>query len=237
MRIITIDNGNTNPHVGIFQDEKLIAIIPLKDFVPLHDDFILISDVGLPLPFKPSFDLQTARHFNNNENCFFDMPVHYAITLGDDRLITSYSLFKQIKNEETLFLIDAGTFITMDIVSEKGFLGGYIFPGVNTFLSSYQRGNKLIVPNEKEDFKVLGLPHTTEDAILGALDCYLGSILENLIKKTSPDKIVITGGSSELIKNKILNLNLAKVQIETSHHLLHSSLFLIFQNHLRPKFP
>lgn len=236
MRIITVDNGNTNPHVGIFQDEKLESVIPLKEFTPQKDDFILISDVGAPLSFKPSFDLKTKRHSKDN-NQFFDMPVHYAETLGDDRLISAYFLFKQIKPAETILLIDAGTFMKMDIVSEKGFQGGYIFPGINTFLSSYQKGANLKVLEQKKDFTISGLPHSTEDAILGAVDCYLDSVLESIIKKTSPSKIIITGGSLELIKNKILKLNLSKVQIETCLHLLHSSLFLIYQNHLRPKDP
>ncbi|MDD4974296.1 MAG: type III pantothenate kinase [Bacteriovorax sp.] len=241
MRIITVDNGNTNPHVGIFQDEKLVSIIPLKDFTIQKDDFILISDVGAPLSFKPSFDLKTKRHSSNNQNLFFDMPVHYAETLGDDRLISAYFLFKQIKATETILLIDAGTFMTMDLVSEKGFLGGYIFPGINTFLSSYKLGANLSVlepkKEPKKDFKITDLPHSTEEAILGAADCYLDSILESVIKKTSPSKIIITGGSLELINNKILKLNLSKVQIETSRHLLHSSLFLIYQNHFRSKYP
>ena len=61
MRIITVDNGNTNPHVGIFQEQKLVSVVPLKDFSLLPDDFILVSDVGAPLPFAPSFDLKSIR--------------------------------------------------------------------------------------------------------------------------------------------------------------------------------
>jgi type III pantothenate kinase len=231
MRIITVDNGNTNPHVGIFQNEKLESVIPLKEFTPKETDTILISDVGAPLPFKASFDLKKSR----TNSHFFDMPVNYAKTLGDDRLITAYGLFSQIKPSETVLLIDAGTFITIDLISEKGFLGGFIFPGIKTFLSTYLSGAQLKVLDLKPDYKMTGLPHTTEDAILGATDCYLDSILESTIKKTSPSKIVLTGGSLEVIKNKISNLNLLKVQIETYPHLLHSSLFLIYQNHLRSK--
>ena len=50
MRIITVDNGNTNPHVGIFEDQKLQSVIPLSEYLPGQNDFILISDVGSPLP-------------------------------------------------------------------------------------------------------------------------------------------------------------------------------------------
>ena len=75
MRIITVDNGNTNPHIGIFLNEKLQSFMPLKDFIPQENDFILISDVGLPLPFKASFDLKINQDSKNN-NHFFDMPIN-----------------------------------------------------------------------------------------------------------------------------------------------------------------
>jgi type III pantothenate kinase len=229
MRIITVDNGNTNPHVGIFQDERLQKIIPLKEFIPLNEDFILTSNVGEPLHFKPSFNFKDK--FKNN--FFFDMPVNYSETLGDDRLIIALALFEKLKTNESILSIDAGTFITLDLINHSGFQGGFIFPGVTTFLSSYQKGSLLPLLKIKNDFELNELPHSTEDAILGATEIYLNSILENIIKKINPNKIIITGGSIELIKNKIVKLSLSKVQLETVPHLIHLSLFEIYQNHLR----
>ncbi|MFA6238390.1 MAG: type III pantothenate kinase [Bacteriovorax sp.] len=230
MRIITVDNGNTNPHVGIYQDEQLVSIIPLKDYSPLPDDFILISNVGGPLAFKPSFDLKTKWHNKK----FFEMPVNYSETLGEDRLIVAYALFKQLKSSEKILAIDAGTFITMDLIDHSGFSGGFIFPGIQTFLSSYKKGTNLPELDLKQNFELIELPHSTEEAILGAVEIYLHSILKGIIEKTSPGRIVITGGSLEFIKNKILKIN-SKVQLETNPHLLHSSLFWIYRHHLRLK--
>lgn len=204
---------------------------PLSEFVQLPDDFILISDVGAPLSVKPSFDLKSKRE----QKRFFDMEVHYTETLGDDRLLIGYYLFKQLKPAESILVIDAGTFLTLDLIDQQGFAGGYIFPGLSTFLSSYQRGVQLPVLQNQPHFELKDLPHSTEDAILGAAHIYLESILERIIKKTSPSRIVITGGSQDLIKNKIEKLNLPEVQFETYHHLIHSSLFWIYQNHLRSK--
>jgi type III pantothenate kinase len=233
MRLITVDNGNTNPHVGIHENGKLLSVVPLKEYIPAKDDFILISDVGAPLSFPASFDLKTKRHTKENP-FFFEMPVHYAETLGDDRLITGYMAFKKIKTpNEKVLVIDAGTFITMDVVTEKGFNGGYIFPGLKTFLSSYGKGSRLpLLPEKRIDLK--DLPKTTEEAILGAADLYLDAILESTIKKASPNKILLTGGSFELIRYKIEKLNL-KVQLELAPHLIHSALALIYQHHLHSK--
>lgn len=235
MRIITVDNGNTNPHVGIFQDETLVKIIPLKDYTYSSDDFIIASDVGKSLPFKPSLDLKALRIKAASGFIFFNMPVHYAETLGDDRLVSAFALFQQLKPTEKILVVDAGTFITMDLIDKSGFLGGTIFPGVQTFLSSYQKGNHLPLLKIEPEKESTNLPRSTEEAIRSAADIYLESVLESVIKKTSPSKIVITGGSSELVEAKILKLNLPKVQLEMNRHLIHSSLFLIYQYHLRSK--
>ena len=234
MRVITVDNGNTNPHVGIYENQKFLKIIPLKEYIPNKTDFIIVSDVGSPLPFRASFDLKSVRHLNANKQ-FFNMPVFYGESLGDDRLISSHFIFQNIKANELVLLIDAGTFMTLDFISEKGFLGGYIFPGINTFLSSYQKGSQLKILSLQKDFKIEGFPHSTDEAILAAADSYLDSALENIIKKYSPSKIIVTGGSLELIKDKVLKINSLKVQFETIPHLIHLSLFSIYQNHLLPK--
>lgn len=227
MRIITVDNGNTNPHVGIFENAKLTSVIPLKDYVQQQNDFVVASSVGKPLTLKLSFDLKTKRHTKSHPD-FFDMPVHYAESLGDDRLISAYYIFK-IQTARTL-LIDAGTFITLDIVSSQGFEGGFIFPGIKTFLSSYGKGAQLPVLSD-EQLKNNQIPHTTEEAILGAKEIYLSSILEGIIKKTMPEKILITGGAGHIIEEKLKELNL-KVPLESAHHLIHSALFLIVKTHL-----
>jgi type III pantothenate kinase len=117
MRVITVDNGNTNPHVGIFQNEKLDSVIALKDYIFNPNDFILISDVGSPLSFKPTLELKSKRITTPEGFQFFDMPVQYTKTLGDDRLISSYSIFKNSKPHEKILIIDAGTFITTDLIT------------------------------------------------------------------------------------------------------------------------
>jgi len=232
MRLITIDNGNSNPHVGIFQGEELLEVIALKEYSPLADDYILVSDVGYPLPYKASFDLKKIRHNKENPN-FLEMPVHYSETLGDDRLFLAYFLFKKLEANELILAIDAGTFITMDVINEKGFHGGFIFPGEQTFLDSYQKGSKLPVVSPRETLANT-FPQSTEEAIIGALNIYLDSILETVINKAAPSRIVITGGSQEIIKNKILKLNLVN-QLETDPHLIHQALALIYQHHLHSK--
>ena len=227
MRLVTIDNGNSNPHVGLFEGETLKEVIPLSMYKHDQDDFVLICSVGKTLELKPSFDLRSKR----SKTHFFDLPVNYAETLGDDRLIASYYVYKNLPSKEKVLLIDAGTFITCDLITHEGFSGGYIFPGINRFLKSYTESaqlplvtkDKLAMAKDIED-----LPHTTEEAIVGATAIYLKAALEEVIKKNAPDKIVFTGGNA----NDILNLLSLKVHSETVHHLIHLAMAQIFQLHL-----
>jgi type III pantothenate kinase len=227
MRLVTIDNGNTHPHVAYFDDGVLKSVVPLDQYAPTKGEFVLISSVGSQLNIKPSFDLHTKR----NKTHFFDMKVNYSETLGDDRLYCGYAIFKELKPNEKVLLIDAGTFITCDLITNEGFQGGYIFPGFSRFLGTY--GQSAQLPELSKDllFKNVhtALPHTTEDAIVMATELYLKSSMEEVINRASPDKIIFTGGSATDIK-KIINL---KVRSETDRHLIHSALSLIYELHLR----
>ena len=226
MRVITIDNGNTNPHVGIFIDNQLSTIIPLADYSPLSDDYILVSNVGKKINHQATSDLKKFR----TEKTFFDMPVHYTITLGEDRLYESYYLYQSIKKHERILLLDAGTFLTADLITPEGFMGGYIFPGSKSFLKIYSEGQQL--PHLKSLKISKNLPSTTEEAISMAHEFYLDSVLENLVKKISPSRIVLTGGDGQMLENKYKKLNLT-FQLEFDPHLLHYSMHSIFLHHLK----
>lgn len=225
MRLVTIDNGNTNPNVAFHDNGVIKSIVPLDQYTSEKNDFILISSVGNALSIKPSFDLKTKR----SKTHFFDMKVNYSETLGDDRLIAGYGIYKKLKENESVLLVDAGTFITCDLITNDGFQGGYIFPGINRFLKTYSDSAQLPHLSREDLFKGNDdLPHTTEEAILKATEMYLKTCVSEVIKKASPKKVVFSGGSSEDIKN-LINL---EVRSELDRHLIHSALSSIYQNHL-----
>jgi type III pantothenate kinase len=227
MRLITIDNGNTNPHVGVFVDSNLESVIPLKDFTPQSDDIIIASSVGEKLTFPVNFSVSQIKSK-------LPMKIQYAETLGEDRLTCGFGIFKKITNEkERVLVIDAGTFLTADLITNNGFEGGFIFPGIKTYLGSYQKGSLLPSLDFPDELKNIDLAHNTSDAILGAAEIYLESILDKVIKKTSPSRIVLTGGSLLIIQKIIEKINLG-CPIELSPHLIHLSLKLIHEEHLLP---
>lgn len=224
MRLITIDNGNTNPTVGYFDQGVLKGVVPFAQYTPEKNDVIMVSSVGNNLPIKPTHNLKEKR----TKTHFFDMKVNYSETLGEDRLIAGYGIFKKLKDKEKVLIIDAGTFITTDIITSEGFQGGYIFPGLSRFLKIYSDSAQLPLLSKDLLFKEsAGLPHNTEDAIVRACEIYVKSAMEEVIKKTAPDKIIFTGGNG----SEVMNYINSKVRFELDRHLIHSALSLIHGHH------
>lgn len=244
-KLITIDNGNTHCSVGIFNIDQtknnLIEVVPYNQYHFNESDFLICSNVGPPRgAHTADFELPKRK----NHEAFFDMPIQYSASLGDDRLVTSYFIFKteNFAKFPKILVVDAGSFITCDIVSLKGFEGGFIFPGIDRFLLTYSHSQKLpqLSFNQYEQYllKQVGqgenhLPQNTETAILSALDCYLVAILNKLISDLKISKIVSTGGSGDILNKKVS----AKFPAVMDPHLTHSGLSLIHRQHLFPKWP
>lgn len=214
----TIDNGNSHPHVGIFKGITLERVIPLKEclFEEINSEIIL-SSVGrdLNLPLQNIFDAKKLR----TKSYFIDMPVNYSQTLGIDRLCCAHWIFKnKIKGNEKILLIDAGTFTTFDIVSKAGLEGGFIFPGLQTFLNAYSGGKNLLKLNLNDlnlDENIV-LPHSTEEAIGEATKVYFQMTVKVLMDKFNPEIIISTGGEGRFFSST-----------NFIPHLIHQALFEI----------
>jgi len=227
MRVVTIDNGNTNPSVAFFSNGVLTQVIPLSEYIVEKNDFILSSNVGKKYSIKASFDLKTKR----SKTHFFEMPVHYSESLGDDRLIAAYGIYKKFKpsQNQKYLIIDAGTFMTCDLVTDEGFKGGYIFPGLSQFLKTYGNSAQLPVLLKNDLIQLNNeIPQETNEAILKACLIYIQSTLRNIIESYQPTKLIFTGGDGELV-SKLLN---SSVPFEIDRHLVHLALSLIYQTQL-----
>jgi type III pantothenate kinase len=128
-------------------------------------------------------------------------------TLGKDRLAAAVGA-NELFPDQNILIIDAGTAITYDLVSENNeFLGGNISPGMQMrYKALNQYTGKLPLVEYSDDFELVG--GNTVDAIRagvqngivyemnGTIDSF-NRIYENL-------QIVMTGGDS-IFFDKILN--------------------------------
>jgi|GEM_PF-485290 type III pantothenate kinase len=234
----TFDIGNSHPHVGIFKNGALSETLSWRKFISQHVDKNtknslkgIASIVGAKPEGLKKIEDQLIHVPALKEGRFLDMPVNYTETLGKDRLYQAYKIYKMaLKNPNRNYaLIDAGTFITLDLINSDGLQGGHILPGVSTFLASYRKGQDLPALDESTvDTTPVGLPSSTQGAIMGGLKLYLSSCLKEFLESQKIDHCLITGGSSDFILGQFP----AKRQyhVEIIPHLIHQSLFeLAFQ--------
>lgn len=231
--VLTFDHGNTNPHIGIFEEQKLTRLLTLNDFLKMdpqtYQKAIMIkSSVGKKIDEEDlNISMIDIKHYWE-KNKFLDMPVNYSKSLGDDRLCEGFYIYQKYKNLNTL-LIDAGTFITADFISASGFNGGFIFPGITTFLKSFGQGAHLPVLTSDQVMTETStrLPSSTPEAILKATSLYLSGILSELLALHKVDQIILTGGSSDLICEMLKEKT--KISVQIMPELIHQSLFTIYQ--------
>ncbi len=160
---------------------------------------------------------------------FLDMPIQYSETLGQDRLACAYWAWKN-RRKGNVYIIDAGTFLTVDKVSDKGFEGGFIFPGIQTLLNSYTAAENLprladMTWKAKED-----LPQNTKAAMLNAIELMYTTSLKETLKE--PNAVFLTGGEGQTIGSLLIK---NKVEFQLSPYLIHLGLAQCFHSILEDK--
>ena len=139
---LVIDLGNTNQKIALFDAGKLIWVEAKKRISLAHvrkivkhntgiDSCIMSTVVKIPSVLQ-SFMEKQLRFILLDE--FTPLPIqnHYHTpgTLGKDRLAAAVAGFYQFPGQAVL-IINAGTAITFDLVTDKGeYLGGSISPGM-----------------------------------------------------------------------------------------------------------
>ncbi len=156
------------------------------------------------------------------ENNFLDMPVNYQQTLGQDRLACAYWAWKNesLKPGKAAYIIDAGTFLTIDRVSEKGFEGGFIFPGIQILLNSYKVAENLPLLNDISwNANPKELPSSTKKAMMNAIEVMYLTSLSKIIQE--PCSIYLTGGEAQTFAKLFIN---KKLEFQLSPYLIHLGL-------------
>jgi type III pantothenate kinase len=243
--LVTLDFGNTNPHAGLFQkmnnNWELIKVIPLDELqlylhqvgMSAHNSAVVLCQVKaredeVSKLQEQGFLVTRLKDYWRGVK-FAGMPVHYSQTLGEDRLIEAFYAFKKVKMPT--LVIDAGTFVTMDVVTAEGFLGGYIIPGADSYLQTFQRGEQL-KPFNLAMGPVKELPQETTQAMTGSYSAFV-ELAYKLVRDHQLQKIIVTGGQMEQWKNFFQNKELP-VAIEVQPNLIHSALHYWYTTQIEP---
>lgn len=227
---LTIDIGNTRTKLGIFQNDVLVQketweeinLSKLKSWLyNQRIQKIILSSVA---NVEEEIEAYLSAHFfyiRLTEKTPLPIQNRYESpeTLGKDRLAAIAGAFHLFPYENCL-VIDAGTCITLDLITARGdFLGGNISPGIVMRLKAMHEFTAklpLLQPHEQADW----IGKTTESAMQNGAQ--LGAILEieAFIEKCRSHynqlNVILTGGDADFfaktLKTKIFaNQNLVLV--------------------------
>ena len=227
--ILTLDTGNSNIKIGIYDGDARIQYARLAtDMRKTSDEYglqiegifqyaglsrrqvdgVIISSVVPSL----NYTLQSMCHtFFSCEPLFVGPGIKTGMAIrydnprevGSDRITTAGGALE--KYGGPCIVIDCGTATTFGAVSAKGeFLGGAIMPGLKISLESLvSQTSKLPTIELKKPPKVIGR-NTVENMQSGLINGYIGAV-ERLVRKMSQEmgeehvQVVATGGMARMM--------------------------------------
>jgi type III pantothenate kinase len=216
---LVIDIGNSRTKIALFNEHDLMFNVPvehltvnhvrmLKDEHPQLTQAILSStkpvDDELIQFLSGQFDFFTELTHET------DIPIENLYetpeTLGKDRLAAAIGA-NELFPDQNLLIIDAGTAITYDLVSEKNqFIGGNISPGLQMRYKALNHfTGKLPLVTQSDDFQLIG-KNTIEAIRSGVQNGMLYEIaqtIESFNRNYQNLQIIMTGGDSYFFDKKL----------------------------------
>jgi type III pantothenate kinase len=108
----------------------------------------------------------------------------YYETMGVDRMVAVEAFTNAV-------IVDAGSAITVDVVRDGFFEGGFIYPGVNAMSETYKRISPALDYNFNFDLDIEKLPKNSQDAISYG---FLKTLYSEVLSHSLP--IVLMGGDA-----------------------------------------
>ena len=177
--LILCDIGNTSYHflegdVETKQDAKTF------DASTIDNDVYYISvnaDVDKTLMKQSNWhDLRSAIDWSK-----------YYETMGIDRIVACEAIVDGL-------IIDAGSAITVDIVTDGTFEGGFIYPGLDAMQESYRNISSRLDYSLNFELDLDKMPQNTQDAIsYGVLRTLYSEVMRH------NKKIYLTGGNAKVL--------------------------------------
>ena len=230
--LLTIDLGNTNTVLGVFEGTELRAhwrlatrreqtadeygilvrnLFASSGLAPAGIEGVALASVVPPL--TPVL-VALSKQYLNLEPLVVEpgvrtgMPILYEPPgdVGADRIVNGVAAFAAYGGP--VIVVDFGTATTLDVVTRKGeYLGGVICPGVGISADAlFQRAARLPRVDVRHPGKVIG--RSTVGSIQSGMYFGYAAMVEGLIARLraelgEPARVVATGGLAETLAGEI----------------------------------
>lgn len=245
---LCIDQGNSRTKVALMTDDgKMMNHFIYKQFssadVERLFDLYDISDSIISSVVNIEAAVVNTLHRRSQHFVLFDHNTPIPIvnrydtpqTLGQDRLAAAVGA-KSLCPEENLLIIDAGSAVTYDFVSDKGeYIGGNIAPGLKMRFTMLQRMTKKLPLVEVEENELIPLfGKNTRDAIaagvIRGIAYEVKGYMRTLSEKVPHFQTFLTGGNAPYILNNVRTSRTEKrdIRVEKNLVLIGLNTILIF---------
>ena len=215
---LVIDIGNTFIKIGLFQNDKL-----KEHFVVKHDRFLTEIQNIIQKNTPKSAVLAAVRKISKGnleslqkllpctiltQQSKFPFVNTYATpqTLGIDRIAVSAAATFDFPNQNVL-IIDAGTCITYDFVTDHGkYLGGAIAPGVNSrykSLHDYTANLPLLEKQIPDHFIGDSTAQSIHSGVVNGITREIDGVIEQYQSHYKKLTVVLTGGDAEFLAKQL----------------------------------
>ncbi len=220
MRNLTIDIGNTNSKVAVFNDRTLLfhqvfPVLEVRHISGLITEYqienSIISNVNHAQDALVAFLQSATRYvpFSVEKNTGIHNHYRSAATLGLDRWAKLIAV-QQLNAGQQSFIIDMGTCITYDFLdAEATYFGGSISLGIQMrFNALAHYTGKLPLVKWSHDY-IIPAGTDTETAITSGVLQGVRNELEGFIvekyKENNTLKVMVTGGDSQFLLEQFKN--------------------------------
>lgn len=205
---LTVDQGNSNTKLAVFNQDEMIEKISNVDDVLLSTylskfDRVIISSVKNKID---NISLSSPNIICLNSTTLLPIKNVYQTphSLGNDRIALAVGANFLFPKKDVL-IIDAGTCMTFDFINKKGqYLGGAISPGLTIryqALNTFTAQLPLLTPSKTP--KLIGA--NTEESIQSGIINGMRSEIDGIIYRYTqsyPDIIVILTGGDAIFFDK-----------------------------------
>jgi type III pantothenate kinase len=216
---LIIDIGNTRTKIAVFDgDEKLVSFstrqVSLEKMEKICSPYEYKIEKAIVSSVRntPEFIIDLATHgipyvhvLSYKSKLPFKNEYETPETLGPDRIAAVAGAYFLYPGKKVL-LIDAGSAVTYDYLAGKVFKGGNISPGLSMrFRALHRFTGKLPLAATAEKFSSPGR-NTIEAITAGVINGLIYEINEYIRtfeKKHADFKVILTGGDSGYLKDKI----------------------------------
>jgi len=216
---LIVDIGNTNTKLAVFEGQKRLSLSRInelsceeleKELTGFKIQKVIVSSVKKLHPLMSELffsNIPFVHVLTHKSRLPFKIEYETPETLGPDRIAAVAGAFNLFAGTEIL-VIDAGTALTFDFLSANIYKGGNISPGLKMRFKALNKfTDKLPLVSPDKNFTFPG--RNTTDAItagvITGITYEINEYIRTFEKKHTHFKIVLTGGDSGYLKDKIDN--------------------------------